>query len=115
MILELLLRRIFIAAFSVSALFIAGGFVWALIALWGVSPALIIHFTAGVGINEVGAIWRLCAVAALAVSAVCVNFLIAMELERRGWFLGALIAAATVLFGVLIFMYFRSIIFVNYL
>ncbi len=113
--LELLRRRIFVTAFVVSLLFVIGGLVWALVALKGVSPVLIVHFTAGVGINEVGTLWLLGAIAVLAVSAVCVNFLIAMELEKRGWFLSTLVAATTVLFGVLIFVYFQSIIFVNYL
>ena len=113
--LEFFRRRILVLAFVVSLLFIAGGFIWALVALWGVSPVLIIHFTAGVGINEVGTPWLLGAVAVLALGAVCVNFLIAMELEKRGWFLSTLVTAVTVLFSVLIFAYFWSIIFVNYL
>lgn len=113
--LELLRRRIFVSVFVISILFIAGGLVWALVALWGVSPVLIVHFTAGVGINEVGTLWHLGAVGVLALSAVCMNFLIAAELEKRGWFLGALAAVVAMLFSILIFVYFRSIIFINYL
>ena len=44
---------------------------------------------------------------------VIVNFFLALELEARDWFLGKIVAAATLVLSVLIFIAFAAIISVN--
>ncbi len=101
-------------SFGASAFLILGGFLWAFFALRKISQPLIIHFSAYAGINQTGNLSDLLRFALLGLTAAGINFLIAREFERKDWFLGKLAAAATLLFGILMFWGFRVIIGVNH-
>ncbi len=107
--------KFLIGVFSGSMLLVLWGFLWAFFALRDVAQVLIIHFTADVGINQTGTFWHLGVIAILSASVVCLNFLIALELELRERLLGKVVTYFTLFFSILIFTYFRLIISVNYL
>lgn len=99
--------------FFASFILVLGGLVWAYATLRGVSGSLIMHFNNLVGINQVGGLAELAWIGATGVVVVLINSFVALELEARDWFLGKLLAAATLLFGILIFIGFAAIINVN--
>lgn len=99
--------------FLLSLIFISGGMLWAYLALNAVSGPLIIHFNNLVGINQIGNLGDLFWLGATGIVAVVLNFIVAMELESRDYFWGKLLAAATLLFSLLIFIGFAAIISVN--
>jgi hypothetical protein len=99
-------------AFLTGFLLIVGGCLWAYAALHNVSGPLILHFN-DTGINQIGSLWEILWIGITGIVMVIINFCIAIELEARDWFLGKLLAAETLLLGVLIFVGFAAIISVN--
>ena len=101
------------AVFLLSFLFIVGGWLWAFFALRKISQPLIIHFNDVLHINQVGSLNDLTIVALFGLISLVLDFLIALELEERDWFLGKLTAAFGLFFSVLLFIGFAAIISVN--
>ncbi|MEK7193656.1 MAG: hypothetical protein AAB652_02600 [Patescibacteria group bacterium] len=102
--------------FGVSAGFVISGFLWAFFALRGVSQPLVIHFTHVYDypeINQIGTVWDLGVIAAVGMLIVLVNGVITLELEKKDWFLGKLLAIGTLCMSILIFAAFKVIIDVN--
>jgi len=99
--------------FALSFIFVAGAMAWAYAALGKTSGLLILHFNNAVGINQIGGFRELVGAGVTGIVLVAVNFAIALELERRDWFLGKLLAAATLLLSVFLFIGFAAIISVN--
>lgn len=106
-------HRLLTGAFAVSFSLAAGGWLWAWLALRKTEQTLILHFNNRAGINLVGKVGDLTGVGVLALVVVAVNFFLALALEDRGWFLGKLLATATLAFAALIFIGFAAIISVN--
>ena len=102
------------ATFLASLAFAVAGWVWAYVALRGVTNApLILHFDDLTGITAVGAFGNIMFVGFLGTAIVIMNFFIALEFEPRDRFLGKLAAAVTFIFAVLLFIAFAAIINVN--
>ena len=92
---------------------ILGGWLWAFFALRNTSQPLILHFSEQGGINQVGYAGDLARVGVFGLVVLAVNFLISVEVEERGRFLGRLTSVATAFLAILIFIYFAAIIGVN--
>jgi len=105
--------RIVSAAFALCFLFVAGGWLWAYIAFRNINQPLILHFNNYAGITRIGDLADLTYPGILGLVVIFINFLIAFNLEERDWFLGKLMAAATLSFSILIFIGFAAIISVN--
>ena len=101
------------SVFLLSFLFVAGGWLWAFFALRKISQPLIIHFNDFLGITQIGGLNDLTVVALFGVISLVLDFLIALELEERDWFLGKLAAAFGLFLGILLFIGFATIISVN--
>ncbi len=110
---QLVRFRVVSAAFALSFLFVAGGWLWAYIAMRKINQPLILHFNNYVGITQIGDLADLTYPGILGLVVIFINFLIAFNLEERDWFLGKLMAAATLFFSILIFIGFAAIISVN--
>lgn len=110
---EVARRRLLTGIFTGSLLLIAGGWIWAGYALRGIGQPLILHFNDYVRINVTGGFSELAGFGVLSLFIVLTNFLIAIELEGRDWFLGKLTAFATAGMAALIFIGFAAIITVN--
>lgn len=106
-------HRLVAGAFGISLALVAGGWLWAWIYLRKIEQTLILHFNDRAGINLVGEVGDLAGFGVLALIVVVINSILALALEDRGWFLGKLLAAATLAFAVLIFIGFAAIISVN--
>jgi hypothetical protein len=99
--------------FAASLAFVLGGTIWAYFVLRGTNTPLIIHFNDISGISQTGGVTDLLWFGLTGVVVVAVNFFISLELEARDWFWGKLLAVATLLFALLIFIGFAAIISVN--
>ena len=87
---------------------------WAAYAkLHAITQPLIIHFNSQEGINQIGSMGDLTGVAVLSLVIVIVNGMIFLELQKRDWLWGNVLAAATALYCALIFIGFWVIIGVN--
>lgn len=107
-------HRVVTATFFASLVFAAGGYLWAWFALMKVAGSpLILHFDDLEGITSVGSFGALNFVGIFGIVAVLVNFALALELEDRDPVLGKIVAGATLLFSVLIFIAFAAIMGVN--
>lgn len=106
-------HRLIVGVFAISFILVVGGWLWAWFYLQTIDQTLILHFNDRVGINFVGRIGDLTGFVVMALVAVIMNFILALALEDRGWFLGKLLSAATLAFAVLIFIGFAAIISVN--
>jgi hypothetical protein len=102
------------AAFLGSLLLVAGGSMWAWVALQGIAGSpLILHFDDIEGITAVGGPGGFLFMGILGMVVVLFNFAIALELEERDRFLGKITAGMTFIFAVLLFVSFAAIINVN--
>jgi hypothetical protein len=100
--------------FLASFLFAAGGFFWAIGALYGVgSGSLIMRFNDMQGITALGGFDGLVLMGILGIIIVVINFFIALELEARDNVLGKIVAVATLIMAILLFLAFAAIIRVN--
>lgn len=99
--------------FFFSFALVLGGVLWTYFTLRDSSGPVIIHFNSLTGINLIGSFWSLIGFGIMALVIIVFNFLIALELSERDRFLARLVAAATLLFGVLIFIALAAIIAVN--
>ncbi len=101
------------SVFLLSFLFVIGGWLWAFFALRNISQPLIIHFNNFLGITQIGGLNDLTVVALFGAISLILDFLLALELEERDWFLGKLTAAFGLFFSILLFIGFVAIISVN--
>src|SRR6266404_5585293 len=92
--------------FSASFILIAGGMLWTYRALHGTSGPLILHFNNIHGITQIRGYGELMEFGATGLVVVFINFIVALELEARDRFLSKFVAAATLLFGILLFLGF---------
>ncbi|MEK7195446.1 MAG: hypothetical protein AAB655_02005 [Patescibacteria group bacterium] len=99
--------------FSLALAFVLGGVFWTFFGLKRISGPVVVHFNNLAGINQIGSLWELLSIGAIAAVIIFSNFIIAVELEERDRFLGKTITGATLLFGILIFIGFAAIISVN--
>ncbi len=93
---------------------VLAGLLMAYFGLWdaGNGP-LIIHFNDMNGITNIGNLWDIILMGILGLIVTFINFFIAMELEERDRFLGKVVAAASVMFAVLLFISFAAILNIN--
>jgi hypothetical protein len=97
-----------------SFLFVAGGFFWSYATLMNnVTGPLILHFNDMDGITSVGNFSNILFMGILGTFIVIMNFFIALELEARDRVLGKIIAMATLLMAILLFLGFAAILNVN--
>jgi hypothetical protein len=98
----------------VSFLFVAGGFFWAIAALYGGSSGpMILHFNDMQGITDIGGFSGFLLMGALGIVIVVTNFFIALELEARDNVLGKIVGVMTLAMAILLFLAFAAIIKVN--
>ena len=114
MIKKILQSRVVAALSFVSVAFVLGGFVWAYTSLStsGAGP-FILHFNDMDGITSVGGLGVIVFMGVFGLAATVMNFFIALEFEVRDRFLGKIMAAATLVFSVLLFIAFAAILNVN--
>lgn len=110
---KIIKHKIISSAFLVSFLLVTIGFVRAYFTLRSVSQPLIIHFNNALGINQIGGLWDLAAVAVFGLVSLGFDFLLSIELDERDPFLGKITAAAGLFLSILIFIGFSAIISVN--
>ena len=113
MIQSMLKHKLLSAVFLVSFGFIVGATIWAYVATKDINGPIVLHFNNIAGINQIGSFFDLLLVGITCVLVVIVNFFLALELEKRDWFLGKIVAATTLLASLLIFIAFAAIISVN--
>lgn len=106
-------HRVASLAFMASFLMVFGGWIWTWIELKGISQPLIIHFNEYMGITKTGSFTDVSWLGVFGISAVLVNFLIALEMEKRGWFWGKFMSLANIFLATLIFIGFLVIMNVN--
>jgi hypothetical protein len=110
--LERIIKHKAVSAACLSAIFITlAGFLWVYFGLrmTGSGP-FVIHWNDMNGITEVGGLWSVAAVGMLGIFITVIDFFIATELEEREPFLGKVVATASALFAVLLFIAFAAIL-----
>ena len=110
---KILEHKIVSSVFLLGFLLIVGGWVKAYFALKSISQPLIVHFNNAVGINQIGGLGDLSAVAVFGLVSLAFDFLLSIELDQRDPFLGTITAAAGLFLSILIFIGFSAIISVN--
>jgi len=90
-----------------------GGFFWAYFGLRHAGGPIVLHFNDMDGVTETGTLWIIVLMGFSGVIITVVNFFIAIELEQRDRFLGKVVAVASVLFAVLLFLALTAILSVN--
>lgn len=99
--------------FLLAVVLVFGGWLWAFFALRNLSDGIVTGFNSDVLINQIGSTSDFSAIGFFGVLMIFFNFLISTELESRDSRFAKGVALATVLLGVLIFIYFSAIIGVN--
>ena len=99
--------------FGFGFLLVLIGWVRAYFMLRGVEQPLIVHFNNAFGINQIGGLADLSAVAVFAVVSLFFDLFLSIELDKRDPFLGKLTAAAGLFIAILIFIGLSVIISVN--
>ncbi|MEK9180596.1 MAG: hypothetical protein AAB897_04260 [Patescibacteria group bacterium] len=105
--------KIISTLFVLSFILVLGGALWAYFILSGSAAPLILHFNGLIGITQIGGAGRLLGVGIVGAIGVALNFVLAIELERREKIMGKLLAAGTLFLAFLLFLGFASIISVN--
>ncbi|MEK7507823.1 MAG: hypothetical protein AAB602_01940 [Patescibacteria group bacterium] len=103
------LSAIFLASFG----FVSAAVIWAYAATKNIDGLIVVHFNNSAGISQAGTFLDLFLIGITGAVMVVVNFILALELEARDFFLGKIVAAATLFFSILIFIAFATIISVN--
>jgi hypothetical protein len=106
-------HRLVSVLIAASAVFVLGGFVWALLSLEKVSGPLVLHFNDLAGIVAVGSINAIVFGGIFGIAVVFINGCLAVEFEARNPLFGKLIAVLTLVFAVLLFIAFAAILSVN--
>jgi hypothetical protein len=111
-----ILSHKFVALLSlVSCLLSLGGFIWAYFALRNAASTapLILHFNDIRGITQVGGLGLVVFVGVFGIVVAIANTFIVFAFDERDVVFGKLIAVVTLVFSVLLFVGFASIISVN--
>jgi hypothetical protein len=103
----------FVGALGISALLVAGGWVWAFVALRYTASPLALHFNADIGISQIGSLRNVSSIALISLVAVAADAIIGISLLERDRFLAWLTASAALLFSILIFIALAAIISFN--
>jgi hypothetical protein len=98
---------------GISLLFVLGGMGWAYFALRGLQAPLIVHFDDLRGVTQTGGLGIFMAAGIFGLIVVCLNAVVALEIESRMPFFGKFTAILTLVFAVLLFIGFSAIIGVN--
>lgn len=106
-------HRIVSFLFIVSFFLVVIGWIRAYFALRNVQQPLVVHFNNAFGINQIGGLADLAAVAAFGIVSLIIDFFLSIELDERDPFLGKLTASAGLFFAILIFIGLSAIISVN--
>lgn len=96
-----------------SLVFVSAATIWAYIATKDISGPIVVHFNNVSGINQIGTFLDMVLVGVTGLVVIVINFFLALELEERDWFLGKIVAIATLFLSILIFIAFAAIISVN--
>jgi hypothetical protein len=96
-----------------SAAVVLAGFAWAMASLGEMPNSLVLHFNDLRGITAVGGMGVIVFGGIFGIVVVFVNGCLALELEERNPFFGTLIAVLTLVFAILLFIAFATIISVN--
>jgi hypothetical protein len=95
-------------------LLVLGGSLWAFFVLHVIGgQSFILHFNDVDGITNVGGLGTIIFMGIFGVLVSLMNFIVALEFDSRGPFLGKFLAAMTLVFAILLFIGFASIINVN--
>lgn len=105
--------KIITVSFAIGYFLVVLGWIWSFLALKGDKQPLILHFSNSGGISQIGGVKDLTTVAVFSLIFLTADFLLALELEERDWFLGKMLAAGAVFLSILIFIGFAAIIGVN--
>jgi hypothetical protein len=111
-----ILNHKFVTAFSVVSFFLSlGGFLWAYVSLRDAAAAgpLILHFNEIQGITQVGGLGVVVFMGIFGLLIAVVNGFIALSFDARDAAFGKFIAVLTLVFSILLFIGFASIIGVN--
>lgn len=98
---------------AASALFVVGGFAWALISLGRINGPFIAHFDDLFGIAPAAGRGTVIFAGIFSMVAVFVNGCLAIEFEERNALFGKLTAILTLVFAILLFIAFAAILSVN--
>jgi hypothetical protein len=113
--LKKILKYKFTSALSlISILLAGGGFIWtyATLRAMGAGPFLL-HWNDMQGITAIGGLGMIVFMGVFGIIVTVMNGAIALEFEGRNPFFGKLIASLTLVFAILLFISFASIIAVN--
>ena len=103
-----------VAMSSFAIAFATGGFAWVVYALSGSGAGpFILHFNDMASITSVGDLNVIIFMGALGIVITVMNLFIALALEERDAFLGKVMAGGTLIFAILLFIAFASILNVN--
>ncbi len=115
MIKKIIQHRI-VATLSASAIaFVIGGFAWIMIAInrLDASGPFILHFNDMAGITSVGDLSVIVFMGIFGIVATVMSFFVSLELDERDPFLGKIMAGGGLIFAILLFIAFASILNVN--
>ncbi len=105
---------------ALAGILIISGWLWALVALKGIEPSIILHWVTEEKVSRITQFvptedipLHLSVIGASGLLMVLVNGWLALLFEERHWFWGKFLAGATLLLGALIFIGFVAIISVN--
>ena len=112
---EKIIKHRIVSGVCFAAFFVVcAGFLMAYLGLREIgSGPLVIHFNDMSGITKVGDIWDIILIGIWGIVITSINFFIAIELEERERFLGKVVAGASLVFAVLLFISFAAILNIN--
>lgn len=110
---KILRRRAVSAVFAISFVLVVSGFIWAYFSLRSLKTPFILHFSSLTGIDRIGTMQDVAAFGIFGMCLTIVNAAIGIALEPRDDFLAKVIALATLVMAVLLFILFAVIISVN--
>lgn len=105
--------KIIIGSFAAALVLVAGGTMWAYFALRGITQPLILHYNGQHGISQTGNIWNLTGFGITGLVVLTLNFGMSLVFEQSDSLWGKIVAVASLILGVLIFIGFAAIISVN--
>lgn len=105
--------RFIISSFAAALVLVAGGTVWAYYALRDITQPLILHYNGQYGISQTGNIWNLTGFGITGLVVLTLNFGMSLVFEQADSFWGKIVAVASLILGILIFIGFAAIISVN--
>jgi len=103
-----------VSGISITSIVLAvTGFIWAMVALGRAQGPFIVHFNDLQRITAIGSVGVIVFMGIFGIVAILLNGFLALEFQGRNQFLGALTAALTLAFAILLFIAFAAILSVN--